>query len=347
MEKKSKARLKAEPLINNSLHPGSRLQKIFNDIQDLIMILEPGLKIINANQAVARFFGKGADKIKGEYCHKMMHNAEEPPPECPVTKMLISKKREEAVLFLPNKNIWADITADPIFNTQGELTGIIHIIRDITELKNSEKKQLETEKELRSSYQKLKKIFNQTINALVVTLGLRDPYTSSHQQRVTQLSCAIAREMGLSEEQIEGLRVAGMLHDIGKIYIPAEILAKPAQLTPEELTLMQTHVRGSYDIIKEIDFPWPVADIVLQHHEKCDGSGYPEGLKGEQMLMESKILAVADVVEAMASHRPYRPARGITAALEEITLNQGILFDPLVVKACIKLFQQHKFVFSS
>lgn len=345
MEKKSNARQKAGLLINNN--PDPRLQNILNDIQDLIMILEPGLKIISANQATVCFFGKTADKIKGEYCHKMMHNTEKPPPECPVAKMMISKKREEAVLFLSNRNMWADITADPIFNARNEITGIIHIIRDITELKNTEKRRLETENELRSSYLKLKKILNQTINALVVTLGLRDPYTSSHQQRVTRLSCAIAREMGLSEEQIEGLRVAGMLHDIGKIYIPAEILAKPAQLTLEEFTLMQTHVQGSYDIVKEIDFPWPVADIVLQHHEKCDGSGYPRGLKGEQMLVESKILAVADVVEAMASHRPYRPARGITAALEEITLNQGIMFDPLVVKVCVKLFQQHKFVFST
>jgi len=177
-----------------------------------------------------------------------------------------------------------------------------------------------------------------TVNTLASTVEMRDPYTAGHQRRVTILACAIAEEMGLTEEQFDGLRLAGLIHDIGKITVPAEILNKPGRISELELNIIKTHPEAGYKVLKEIAFPWPVARIVLQHHERLNGSGYPQGLKDGEIMLEAKILAVADVVEAMASHRPYRPALGIEAALHEITMNKGILYDPDVTDICAQLF---------
>jgi putative nucleotidyltransferase with HDIG domain len=201
------------------------------------------------------------------------------------------------------------------------------------------------EEELRRSHVNLRRALEGTVYTLVSAIMMRDPYTGDHQRRVTQLACAIANEMGLPEEQTEGLRMAGLIHDLGKITVPAEILSKPGQLTELEYGLIKMHPRVGYDVLKEMDFPWPVAQIVLQHHERMDGSGYPQGLSGEEIILEAGILGVADVVEAMASHRPYRPARGINKALEEILRNRGILYDAGVVDACLKLFIEKGFAF--
>lgn len=186
-----------------------------------------------------------------------------------------------------------------------------------------------------------------TIHALATTVEMRDPYTAGHQRRVTELACAIAEEMGLSKDQIKGIHVAGLLHDIGKIAIPAEILTKPTKLTKLEFELITTHSQVSHDILKGIEFAWPVADIVVQHHERMDGSGYPNGLEGDEILREARIIAVADTVEAMASHRPYRPALGIDKALDEISNNKGVKYDPEVVDACLRLFAEGGFEFES
>lgn len=169
---------------------------------------------------------------------------------------------------------------------------------------------------------------------------LRDPYTSGHQKRVSQIACAIAEEMGLPEEKISGIRVAGLLHDVGKIQVPAEILSKPGKLNDSEFGMIKSHATSSYEILKAVEFPWPLAEIVAQHHERIDGSGYPKGLSGDQILVEARILAVADVIEAMASHRPYRPALGIHKALEEISRNSGKFYDPEVVSVCQELFRK-------
>jgi len=175
---------------------------------------------------------------------------------------------------------------------------------------------------------------------------MRDPYTSGHQQRVASIAKAIAKEMGMPKEQIEGILMAGLIHDLGKIAIPAEILAKPGPITETEFELIKSHPDVGYEILKNIEFPWPIAHIVLQHHERIDGSGYPSGLSGNQILMEAKILGVADVVEAMASHRPYRPALGIDVALQEISKNSGLLYDPDVADACLTIFRQKGFKLS-
>ncbi len=190
-----------------------------------------------------------------------------------------------------------------------------------------------------------KKILQDTVTALATTLELRDPYTAGHQHRVAELASRIALEMNMDEETVEGIRIAGILHDIGKIKIPAEILANPARLSKIEFELIKQHSEIGYDLLKNISFPWPISDIVHQHHERINGSGYPQGLFNESIIIEARIVCVADVVEAMSSHRPYRPALGIQKALEEITINKGILYDPEVVDACLSLFQNQKFEF--
>jgi HD-GYP domain-containing protein (c-di-GMP phosphodiesterase class II) len=181
---------------------------------------------------------------------------------------------------------------------------------------------------------------------MAMTIEMRDPYTAGHQRRVGKLSSAIATRMSLPADQIDGIRMAADIHDVGKIYVPAEILSKPGQLTEIESSIIRTHPRVGYDILKTIEFPWPIAAIVHQHHERIDGSGYPNGLSGEAILLEARIVCVADVVEAMSSHRPYRPAHGIEMALDEISRGRGRIYDPQAVDACLALFRQDGFSLS-
>jgi len=178
-----------------------------------------------------------------------------------------------------------------------------------------------------------------TVQVATTLSEMRDPYTTGHERRVAEVSVAIGAELGFDERRLEGLRVAGYLHDIGKITIPSEILSKPGKLTPVEFQLIKGHAQASYDVLKDVEFPWPVAQVALQHHERLDGSGYPHGLKGEAILLEARIMAVADVVEAMSSHRPYRPGLGIDKALAEIERGRGSAYDPAVVDACLRLFR--------
>ncbi len=201
------------------------------------------------------------------------------------------------------------------------------------------------EEELQESNVKLKRALEGTVYTLTSVIEMRDPHTAGHQQRVTQLACAIAERMGLSTDRIEGVRVAGLIHDVGKISIPAQVLSKPGRLNELEWGMIQTHPQVGYDVLKTVEFPWPVAQTVLQHHERIDGSGYPHGLSGEEITVEARILAVADVVAAMTSHRPYRSARTLDKALEEISQNRGILYDPEIVDACLKLFTERGFAF--
>jgi len=208
---------------------------------------------------------------------------------------------------------------------------IVSVLRDITERKQAE--------------ERLKKTMNATIEIMSKIIEAKDPYTAGHQQRVSQLTTAIAKELNLSQDKVEGIRVASLIHDIGKIGLPTEILSKPTTLTDIEFNIIKQHSQIGYDILKSIDFSYPVAQIVLQHHERLDGSGYPNNLKGDKILLEAKILGVADVVEAMSSHRPYRPALGIDAALKEISKNRGTFYDPVVADACIKLFKEKGFKF--
>jgi HD-GYP domain-containing protein (c-di-GMP phosphodiesterase class II) len=195
------------------------------------------------------------------------------------------------------------------------------------------KAKLKYEEGLRISLEK-------TIQVVASAVDLRDSYTGGHQRRVANICVRIATELGLSKDRIHGLHLAGTIHDLGKIACPAEILSKPGHLSTNEFNLIKEHPQTGFNILKDVDFPWPIAQIILQHHERIDGSGYPQGLTGDAMLLESKILSVADVVEAMASHRPYRPALGIDAALDEITTHRGTLYDADVVDKCLRIFHE-------
>jgi PAS domain S-box-containing protein len=216
--------------------------------------------------------------------------------------------------------------------------GILGVARDISERKKAEQ-------DLIKSYQKLQKALESSVMSMAIIGEMRDPYTAGHQRRVAQLAVAIAEELKMSDEKINSIRIASIIHDIGKIAVPAEILSKPGRLNELEFNMIKTHPRMSYDILSTIEFLYPIAEIVYQHHERIDGSGYPQGLKGDEIVIEAKVLMVADVVEAMASHRPYREALGIDTALEEIIRKKGILYDERVADACVLLFKEKGFIF--
>ena len=212
-------------------------------------------------------------------------------------------------------------------------------LRDITFRKK-------IEEELKKSNIKLQKLMEETVNGLVSAMEMRDPYTAGHQKRVSKLATEIAEEMGLDKDQIDGIRIASLIHDIGKIHVPSEILSKPGKLTEVEFAIVKSHSKAGYEILKTIEFPWPVAKTVLQHHEKLDGSSYPNGLTVNDIILEAKILCVADVIEAMSTHRPYRAALSIEKALDEIIKNKGIKYDASAVDACVKIIREQNFSFA-
>jgi PAS domain S-box-containing protein len=229
--------------------------------------------------------------------------------------------------------IWMEISVSNQRDKENKPIGILAVNRDITERKMAEK-------ELKQTLESLRKAVGATIQTMVSAVEMRDPYTAGHQLRTANLACAIATEIGLPQEKIDGIRMAGSIHDIGKLSVPAEILSKPTKLTNIEFSLIKEHSRKGYEMLKDVESSWPLAQIVYQHHERMDGSGYPRNLKGDEILMEARIMAVADVVEAMASHRPYRPALGLDMALAEIQKNKGTHYDNTVVDACLRLFRE-------
>lgn len=218
----------------------------------------------------------------------------------------------------------------------GRATHLEAVIEDVTSL-------MKADERLRRTLDSLRKGLNATVEAIATMGELRDPYTAGHQKKVAGLAKAIGMEMRLPERQCEGIGVAGHLHDIGKIVVPAEMLSKPGKLTDLEFQIIKQHAQAGYEILKPLEFPWPVAEAVLQHHERLDGTGYPNGVRGEALILEARILAVADVVEAMASHRPYRPGLGIENALREIEAKKHTAFDPRVAEACLRVFRQGQF----
>jgi PAS domain S-box-containing protein len=233
----------------------------------------------------------------------------------------------------------AECSFSLIEDEQGQAAGLLGIAHDISDRKRAEEHAART-------LAQLDKTLHGAIAAMIRIVEMRDPYTSGHQDRVAALAVAIAREIGLPDDLVKGIEITARIHDIGKVYIPMEILSKPGTFTDVERQIIQSHAQGSYDILKTIDFPWPVAEAAYQHHERLDGSGYPRGLKENQIILEAKILMVADVVEAMASHRPYRPSCGIDAALEEISTKSGLLYDSTIVDYCVKLFREGQFSFN-
>ncbi|MEW5774692.1 MAG: HD domain-containing phosphohydrolase [Thermodesulfobacteriota bacterium] len=240
------------------------------------------------------------------------------------------------LMLAGGKRLPVEVYATPILDHRRAVDGVAVAFSDISGRKRS----MEA---LQNSVVQMRRTLEQTVAALAATAEKRDPYTAGHQQRVAALAAALAGKLGLNGDKVDGLRVACLLHDLGKISIPAEILAKPGRLTDLEFTIMKTHPGAGYDILKGVSFPWPVAETVLQHHERLDGSGYPNGLSGADILPEARILGVADVVEAMSSHRPYRAALGVRKALGEIAARRGTVYDPDVADACRELFEKDGF----
>ena len=241
------------------------------------------------------------------------------------------------ILTQDGKVRWVELNATVIEWNKKPAT--LNFLNDITERKLLEEERIE-------NYNQIKKALQATVQSIALLVETKDPYTAGHQDRVSQLAQAITIEMGLTEDQQDLVRTASIIHDLGKVSVPSELLSKPTKLSELEFNIIKVHSQGGYNILKDINFPWPVADVVLQHHERMDGSGYPKNLQGEDILLEARILAVADVVEAISSHRPYRPARGINFALDEISKNKGTLYDANVVDACRKLFREKNFAFS-
>jgi len=237
-----------------------------------------------------------------------------------------------------NKKFTVHTVKVPLKNTKGEPAGVLGIFWDITE-------KMKTLRKLETTIGKLQNTIEGVIATMSHVVEIKDPYTAGHQNRVAQLAYEIAKEMKLSGRQLQAIRMATTIHDIGKIFIPMDILTKPARLNEIEFSFIRTHPTEAYNILKDIKFPLPIGKIVYQHHERINGSGYPQGLKKDRICMEARITAVADVVEAMSSHRPYRPAFTIEKALEEIEKNSGVLYDPDVSKTCLKLFRDKHFTF--
>lgn len=291
------------------------------------------------NKKYAEMFGYTMEEMKGQSIDTLVY-----PDDVPTVRRYhrgrvrgkdVPSKYECRGIRKDGSTINIEVNAVAL-RENGGIVGTRCYIWDITDRKRAEE-------EKQNIYEKLRKGLEETINALSSAVETRDPYTAGHQQRVANLASAIAREMNLSEAQVEGIRMAGVVHDVGKIRVPAEILSKPGAIDEIDFSIIKSHPQIGFNILRKIEFPYLVGQIILQHHERLNGSGYPAGLSGEKILLEAKILAVADVVEAMASHRPYRPALGVDKALKEISRNKGILYDPKVVDACLKLFRQKKF----
>jgi PAS domain S-box-containing protein len=246
-------------------------------------------------------------------------------------KFMLMKK-----LHKTGNPVFLETSGTPFFNADGDIRGYRGVHRDVTERRK-------TAEEVQRTYHKLESTVESVIQAMALTVEKRDYCTAGHQQRVKQLACAIAREMQLSNDQIQIVRVAGLLHDLGKIFVPVEILTKPGNLTETEFAIIKTHPQSAYDVLGGIEFPWPIAEVVFQHHERMNGSGYPVGLHDGEITTEARILAVADVVEAMTFHRAYRPALGLEAALREIVRQKESLYDADVVEACLGVFLDRGF----
>lgn len=297
--------------------------------------------IIQCNPAFARIIGRQARSLRGRPVMELYAEGKAGKVRAreilerfrqgsPVRDVELQMARPDGVL------VWVSLTVEPVFDEMGRVVESRSSIIDISERKAAERERSEFAERTERS-------LLQTIQAIALTIEKRDPYTAGHQQRTAELATAIAEQMGLDEDFIKGLRLGSMIHDIGKVYVPTEILNRPGKLDQAQFMLIRSHPQVGYDIIKGIEFPWPLAQMVLQHHERLDGSGYPHGLKGDEILLQARILAVADVVEAMASHRPYRSALTLDIALQEITSGRGRLYDSAVVDACLQLFSQHDF----
>jgi PAS domain S-box-containing protein/putative nucleotidyltransferase with HDIG domain len=319
-----------------------KLAVMFTSVSDGIFFTDLHGSVQEVNEAALRLFGHGAaGEVTGRSAYAFVHPDDRDgvkEGQKRTMKEGSSGPFEPRLVRKDGTIFHGEVKSTLLRDREGRPVGFVTSVKDVTEKKMAEQG-------LKSSLERLEKAMAGTIQAMAATVETRDPYTAGHQQRVAKLSCAIARELGWPDEKITGVLMAATIHDIGKIRVPAEILSKPGRLSTSEFALIKTHPRVGQDILKSVDLPWPVAEIIVQHHERLDGSGYPSGLRDKAICDEARVIAEADVVEAMASHRPYRPALGTDAALGEISRMRGKLFDPAATDACPRLFVDKRFEF--
>ena len=318
-------------------------EQIFHVFPDGLMVTDRDFTIQFANSAFLRLLGKEASEIVGKKCHQAFPGSLCGTPDCPLAKVQIGvssilyngRQHCKVVKDLP----WV-VTATALKDSEGRFAGLVEKISDAEILHRCQH-------ELQLNQELIRKNMGALIQAMSMTIEKRDSYTAGHQRRVAKLCRAIGTELGFSWNRIQGLRMAAAVHDLGKILIPHAILNKSGPMSEPEMAIIKMHPGSAYDILKNIDFPWPLAETIYQHHERLDGSGYPRGLKGDQILMEARILGVADVVESMAFFRPYRPSVGLEEAKSEIESQKGTLYDPRVVDACLLLLNEKGFDFQT
>lgn len=311
-------------------------------VEGIFQVTEDG-KLIMANRSLAEMLGYSSPEEMRSTIREFgrqfyVEDADRQRLEALLREKGYVKNFETRFLRKDGQEIWVNMNLRTVPDFIGRILCFEGTIEDITDRKNKEVI-------LRESYEKLQRAMDGIITALSTTVELRDPYTAGHQKRVTELAVAIAKNMHYNDDMIKFLSIAGVLHDIGKLCVPAEILSKPGRISKKEFSILKDHPDEGYRILENINFEYPVAEIIREHHERMDGSGYPRGLKGDEILMDARIIGVADVVESMASHRPYRPSLGMDIALDEIEKNRGVLYDADVVEACRKAIREQGFRF--
>ncbi len=315
----------------------NRMTTILNSIADSVVVVNESGIIDYVNPSTETLLESGRDTMLGKSINEAIKIGSDPHEKSEMYfPMSMNYIEFNNYITTAAKSIPVDFTSTPLRQENGRTSGAVIVIRDITQ-------QVEYDRKIQESMDKLRRVLYGIVEAISKTVETRDPYTAGHQKRVADIAKEIAREMNLGRDIIESVDIAGQIHDLGKIAIPAEILNKPGRINHIEFELIKMHSQMGSDILKNIDFPWPISDIVLQHHEKFDGTGYPNGISGEDILIQARILTVADVLEAMASHRPYRAALGIEAAFDELRGNRGTHFDPVVVDSCMRVFIEKGF----
>jgi len=318
-----RARLVAESALRAS---ETRYRRMVETAAEGILVSDEEFTIAFCNERMSSMLGYGHGELLGRHVPELHVAEDEESGADQESRRRAGESTRYPARFLKadGSELWVNVSASPIFDDAGGFAGSLAMVADMSMQRDAEGR--------------LKQALTGTVAAMGALVEMRDPYTAGHERRTAELVVAMARELGLGQDAVETLDLTARMHDIGQIAVPAEILTRPGRLSQNEFTLVKAHPRVAYDILSSIDFGRPVAEIILQHHERLDGSGYPNGLAGDDMLLEARILAVADVVEAMSSHRPYRPALGVEAALDEIAAGAGRLYDAAVVKACEQVF---------
>ena len=323
---------------------GERYRNLVETVNDLIWEADDKWIYTFVSHSASEILGRKSEEMVGKALCDLMPLKETNRMSRMLASLAASRKPFSLInsthLHKDGHPVSIQTSGAPFFDDDGNIRGYRGVHRDITQSR-------EADAQLQQVLRRLERTVDGTVQAITLMVEMRDQNIAGHQRRVADLSCAIADILGLPYEQREIVHIAGLLHDLGKIFISTEILNKPDKLTEEELAIVRTHPRAGYDVLTKVEFPWSIADIVLQHHERMNGSGYPAGLKGEEILLEARIMAVADVVEAMCSRRSYRPAQRLDGALREIARNKGVLYDANVAEACLTAFLDKGFKFET